>query len=73
MKETEEPAKPTTPELLSSASATPIPTSNKSGNTYRVNRRVSLRRGDEGGTRGLEQKDFKGETLELNSVLGLIT
>ena len=52
---------------------TPIPTSNKSGKTYRGNRRGSSRRGNEGGTRGSEQKDFKGETPELNAVLGLIT
>ena len=32
-----------------------------------------MRRGNEGGTRGSEQKDFKGETPELNAVLGLIT
>ena len=73
LKETEEPAKPTTPAPSTSASATPIKTSNESGNTYRGNRRGSSRRGNKGGTRGSEQKDFKGETPELNFVLGLIT
>ena len=73
MKETEEPAKPTTPAPSTSASATSIPTSNESGNTYRGNRRGSSRRGNKGGTRGSEQKDFKGETPDLNAVLGLIT
>ena len=73
MKETEEPAEPTTPTPSTSASATPTPTSNESGSTYKGNRRGKSRRGNEGGTRGSEQKDFKGETLELNAVLGLIT
>ena len=73
MKETEEPAEPTTPVPSTSESATPTPTSNKSRNTYRGNRRGSSRRGNEGGTRGSEQKDFKGETPELNAVLRLIT
>ena len=73
MKETEEPAKPTNPTPSTSASATPTPTSNESRNTYRGNRRGNSRRGNEGGTRGSEQKYFKGETPELNAVLGLIT
>ena len=73
MKETEEPAEPTTPAPSTSASATSTPMSNESGNTYRGNRRGSLRRGNEGGSRGSEQKDFKGETPELNAVLGIIT
>ena len=72
MKETEEPAEPTTPALPKSASATPTPTSNYSGSTYKGNRRGSSRRGNEGGTRVLEKKYFKGETPELNAVLGLI-
>ena len=73
MKEIEEPAEPTTPTPSTSASATPTPTSNESGSTYKGNRIGNSRRGNEGGTRGLEQKDFKGETPELNAVLGLIT
>ena len=73
MKETEEPAEPTTPTPSTSASATPNPTSNESGITYKVNRRGSSIRGNEGGTRGSEQKYFKGETPELNAFLGLIT
>ena len=35
MKETEEPAEPTTPTPSTSESATPTPTSNESGNTYK--------------------------------------
>ena len=73
MKETEEPAEPTTPTPSTSASATPTPTSNESGSTYKGNRRGNSRRGIVGGTIGSEQKDFKGETPELNAVLGLIT
>ena len=73
MKETEEPAEPTTPTQSTSESATPTPTSNESGSTYKGNRRGKSRRGNESGTRGLEQKYFKGETPELNAVLGLIT
>ena len=60
MKETEEPAERTTPTPLTSASATPTPTSNESVSTYEGNRRGNSRRGNEGGTRGSEQKDFKG-------------
>ena len=73
MKETEELAKPTTPTPSTSASAMTTPTSNESGSTYKGNRRGSSRRGNEGGTRGSEQKYFKGENPELNDVLGLIT
>ena len=73
MKETEEPAEPTTPAPSTSASATPTPTSNESGRTYKGNRRGISRRGNEGGTRGSEEKDFKEETPELNAILGLIT
>ena len=73
MKETKEPAEPTTPTPSKSASATPTPTINESRSTYKGNRRGNSRRGNEGGTRGLEQKEFKGETTELNAVLGLIT
>ena len=73
MKETEEPAKPTTPTPSMSESATPTPTSNESGSAYKGNRRGNSRRGNEGGTRGSEQKDFKGEAPELNSLLRLIT
>ena len=73
MKETEEPDEPTTPAPLTSASATPTPTINESGRTYRGNRRGSSRRGNEGGTRGSEEKYLKGETPELNAVLGIIT
>ena len=73
MKETEEPAKPTTPAPSTSASATSTTMRNKSGNTYRGNRRIRSRRGNKGGARGSEQKDFKGETPELNAVLGIIT
>ena len=62
MKEIEEPAKPTTPTPSTSESATPNPTSNESGSTYKGNRRENSRRGNEGGTRGSEQKGFKGET-----------
>ena len=51
----------------------PPPTSNEIGSAYKGNRRGNSRRGNEGGTRGSEQKDFKGETPELNAVLGLIT
>ena len=58
---------------MTSASATPTPTSNESGSAYKGNRRGNSRRGNEGGTRGSEQKDFKIETPELNAVLGLIT
>ena len=73
MKETEEPAEPTTPAPTTPASVTPTPTRNESGNTYRGNRRGRSRRGNKGGTRGSEQKNFKVETPELNSVLRLIT
>ena len=73
MKETEEPAEPTTPTPSTSASVTLTPTSNESGSAYKGKRRGNSRRGNEGGTRGSEQKYFKGETLELNAVLGLIT
>ena len=73
MKETEEPAEPTTPTPSTSASATPNHTSNESGSTHKGNRRRNSRRGNEGGTKGSEQKYFKGETPELNAVLGLIT
>ena len=75
MKETEEPAEPTTPTPSTSASVTPTPISNESRSTYKGNRRGNLRRWNEGGTRGSEQKYFKGENLELNAdaVLGLIT
>ena len=73
MKETEEPAEPMTPTPSTSASATPTPTSNESGSAYKGNRRWNSRRGNEGGTRGSEQKYFKGETPELNAVLRLIT
>ena len=73
MKETEEPDEPTTPTQSKSATATPTPTSNESGYTYKGNRGGSSRSGNKGGTRGLEQKYFKGETPELNAVLGLIT
>ena len=73
MKGTEEPAEPTTPAPSTSASATPTTTSNDIGKTSKGNMRGSSRRGNEGGTRGSEQKDFKGETLELNAVLRLIT
>ena len=73
LKETEEPAKPTTPAPSTSASATPTPTCNESGNIYIGNRKGSSRLGNEGGTRGSEQKYFKGETPELNAVLRLIT
>ena len=73
MKETEEPAEPTTPTPSTSESATPNPTSNDSGITYKGNIRGNSTRGNEGGTRGSEKKDFKGETTELNAVLGLIT
>ena len=62
MKETEEPAKPTTPTPSTSASATPTPTSNESGSTYKGNKRGNSERGNEGGTIGSEQKDFNGET-----------
>ena len=72
MKENEEPAEPTTTTPSMSASATPTPTSNESRSTYKGNRRGNLRRGNEGGTRGSEQKDFKGETPELNAVLCLV-
>ena len=73
MKETEEPSEPTTPTPSTSASATPTPTSNESGSAYKGNRRGNSRRGNEGWTRVSEQKYFKGETPELNAVLGLIT
>ena len=62
-----------TPAPSTSASATPNTTSNESGSTYKGNMRGSSRHGNEGGTRGSEQKDFKGEIPELNAVLGLIT
>ena len=73
MKETEETAEPTTPTPSASASATPTPTINESGNTYKGNRRGNSRRENEGGTRGSEKKDFKGETPESNAILGIIT
>ena len=73
MKENKEPAKPTTPAPSTSASATPTTAINESGSTYKGNRRGSSRCGNEGGTRVSEQKYFKGETPELNAVLGLIT
>ena len=73
MKETEEPEEPATPVPSTSASATPTPTSNEIRSTYKGNRRGSLRRGNESGTRGSEQKYFKDKTPELNAVLGLIT
>ena len=49
------------------------PTNNKSGNNYRINQRGNSKRGNKGGTRGSDQKDFRGETLELNVVLRRIT
>ena len=64
MKETEEPAKQTTPTPSTSASSTPTPTSNESGSTYKGNRRGISSRGNEGGTRGSEPKYFKGDTPE---------
>ena len=73
MKETEEPAELKTPTPSTSASATPTPMINESGSSYKGNRRGKLRRGNEGGTRGSEQRDFKRETPELNAVLRLIT
>ena len=68
-----EPDKPPNPVPTTPVSATPTPTKNESGNNRRGNRRVNLRHGNEGGTSGLEKKDFKGETPKLNAVLGLIT
>ena len=68
-----EPAKHPAPAPTTPVSATPTPTNNESRNNRRVNQRGNLRRGNEGGTSGLEQKYFKGETPELNAVLGLIT
>ena len=68
-----EPAGPPAPATATPASATPTPTNNESGNNYRGNQRGNPKRGNEGGTRGSEQKDSRGETPELNVVLGLIT
>ena len=67
------PAKPPAPAPATPTLATSTPTNIESGNNYRVNRRGNYKRGSKGGTRGSEQKDFKGETPELNVVLGLIT
>ena len=68
-----EPAKLPTPAPATPAPATPTPTNNENGNKRRGNQRGSLRRGNEGETSRSEQKDFKGKTLKLNAVLGLIT
>ena len=68
-----EPDEPPAPATATPASTTPNPTNNKSKNNYRGNQRGNSKRGNEGGTRGSEQKDFKGETPELNVVLGIIT
>ena len=65
-------AEPPAPAPATSTLATLTPTNNKSGNNYRGNWRGNSKRGIEGGTRGSEQKDFRGETPELNVVLGLI-
>ena len=67
-----EPAKPPAPAPATPASTTLTLTNNESGNKYRANRRRNSKRGNKGGTRGSEQKDFSGETPELNVVLGLI-
>ena len=67
-----EPAEPPAPAPATPASATLTPTNNKSGNKYRGNRRGNSKCGNEGGTRGSEQKYFRGETPELNVVIGLI-
>ena len=48
-------------------------TNKESRNTRRGNRKVKFRRGNEGGASCSEQKDFKGETPEINAVLGIIT
>ena len=66
-----EPAEPPDPAPATPASATPTPMNNKSGNKYRGNQRGNSKRVNKGGTRGSEQKDFRGETPELNVVLGL--
>ena len=68
-----EPAKLPDQAPAAPALATPTPTNNKSGNNYRGNRRGNSKCGNEGGTRRSEQKDFRGETPELNAVLGIIT
>ena len=68
-----ESAKPPAPAPATPVSATPTPTNNESRNNRRVNQRGNLRRGNEGGMSRPEQKDFSGETPELNAVLGLIT
>ena len=67
-----EPAKPPAPAPATPATATPTHTNNESGNNHRGNRRGILRRGNKGGTSGSEQKDFRGETPELNAVVGII-
>ena len=51
----------------------PATTNKETGNTRKENRKGNFRRENEGGTRWLEQKYFKGETPELNDVPGLIT
>ena len=52
---------------------TPATTNKETGNTRRGNRKGNFRRGNEEGASWSEQKYFKLETPELNSVLGLIT
>ena len=67
-----ESAKPPAPAPATPASAAPTSTNNESRNNYRGNRRGNSKRENEGGTRGSEQKNFRGETPELNVFLGII-
>ena len=65
MKETKEPAEPTTPTPSASASATPTPTSNESGSAYKGNRR---------GNFDVETKvGREDQSKKFSTVLGLIT
>ena len=52
---------------------TPATTNKETGNTCIVNRKGNFRRGNKGGSRWSDQKDFMGETPKLKYVLGLIT
>ena len=52
---------------------TPATTNKGTGNTRSGNRKGNFRRGNKGGASWSEQKDFKGEMPNLNTVLGIIT
>ena len=68
-----EQAEPPVPAPTTPASATLTPTNKDSRSNYRGNQRGNSKCGNEGGMRGSEQKYFRGETPELNVVLGIIT